>query len=187
MVSLNRIRLSLLIALALPLIVLAGTWWATARTAQQGQAWLIPITGYDPRDLLRGHFVQYRYDWPMGARSPAQQEQDLTPFSVGYARQLCIEGIAPNIRQVRTLPYGQGPANPRDLTGCAIVARATLGTRREVQGLDTGILFVSQARAITLSRQLADPRLRSFVRVKIRPDGVIRPIDLEFRPRGARQ
>jgi len=76
-----------------------------------------------------------------------------------------------------------GPANPRDLVSCAIVARATLGTRREVQGLETGILFVSQARALTLSRQLADQKLRGFVRVKIRPDGVIRPIDLEFRPR----
>ena len=108
MASLNRFRLSLAVALALPLIVLASTWWTTARAAREGQDWLIPITGYDPRDLLRGHFVQYRYDWPMGARSPTEQGQDIATFSIGSARQLCIEGIAPNIREVRTLPYALG-------------------------------------------------------------------------------
>lgn len=25
--------------------------------------WLIPIAGYDPRDLLSGHYLQFRYDW----------------------------------------------------------------------------------------------------------------------------
>lgn len=32
-------------------------------TMRDAQEWRIPIQGYDPRDLLRGQYVNYRYDW----------------------------------------------------------------------------------------------------------------------------
>lgn len=162
--------------------MLAYGWASTYRAAQQGQDWLVPINGYDPRDLLRGHFVQYRYDWPVATPS-AEQQGDLDP---AYASRLCIEGVAPNITRVRALPFAEGQLGPQATAGCAIVVRATLGTRREVQGLESGILFTSQGRAITLSRRLADRNQQGFVRVRIRPDGVMRPVDLEFRPRVTR-
>ncbi len=28
-----------------------------------GTVWTVPITGYDPRDLLRGHYLQFTYNW----------------------------------------------------------------------------------------------------------------------------
>lgn len=157
-------RVALAASLLLPLAVFAATWATTHVKAQQGQEWLVPIAGYDPRDLLRGHYVQYRYEWPT-----APEADD----SLSYASSLCIGGKAPDIARVST-----------DLSGgCTIIVRATLGARQEVRGLDTGILYVSQPRAIALSKQLADPKLRGFVRVKIRPDGVMRPVDMEFRRR----
>ena len=162
-------------SLALPLAILAVTWATAYRMAQQGQDWLIPIRGYDPRDLLRGHYVQYQYDWPVAKLSPAQVEAGQMEFDPSYAGALCIEGSAPNITRVREV--GPSPA------GCAIVARATLSARREVRGLDSGILFASQARALDLSNKLADPKLQGLVRVRIRPDGVMRPVDLAFGPR----
>lgn len=156
-------RLWLAASLMLPLALLAAVWGHTSWQAQQGEEWLIPIRGYDPRDLLRGHYVQYSYDWPGG-------QVEGTGTSLSYASGLCIEGRAPDIVKVRAYP----------LVGCAIIVRATAGSRREVRGLETGILYVSQPRAIALSKQLADPKLRGFVRVKIRPDGVMRPVDLAF-------
>ena len=158
-------------ALLLPLIVLAFTWATTYRMARQGQDWLIPIKGYDPRDLLRGHYIQYRYDWPMTAGP-----DDLSNFDPAYAGALCVEGIAPHVARVRSLG-----ANPR----CAIVVRATLGNRREVRGLDSGIFFTSEAGARALGSQLADPRQQALIRVRIRPDGVMRPVAISFRPRTA--
>lgn len=154
-------------SLALPLVALAGVWAGTHVRAQQGQDWLVPVTGYDPRDLLRGHYVQYRYDWP--ARSVEASR------NMGYATSLCLIGRAPHIAQVI--------ADPAPGIHCAARVRATMGTRREVQGLDTGILYVSQPRAIILSKQLADPKRQGLLRMRIRPDGVIRPVDMEFRPR----
>ncbi|WP_311269181.1 GDYXXLXY domain-containing protein [Sphingobium sp. WCS2017Hpa-17] len=171
----RRTRLTLTAALLLPLAALAASWAVTHRQAQQGQDWLIPIQGYDPRDLLRGHYVQYRYDWPT---SPQQQtESAVTP---GEADALCITGSAPHIRAVWPLSGSPDPAVEKH---CAIILRGTLGTRREIRGLDTGIFYASQSEALVLSRKLADPDVQGLIRVRVRPDGMLRPIAMEFRRR----
>jgi len=172
-------NLKLAAALALPLLLFAYSWASTYRLAQQGQDWLIPIKGYDPRDLLRGHFIQYQYDWPVETSRNG-------PFSISdspYDGALCIEGKAPDM--IRVTPIIFGSAEGASTRHCAIVARSSLGARREVRGLKTGILFTSQARAIALSAKLADPRQQGFIRVRIRPDGVMRPVDMAFRPPAA--
>ncbi|MGH6616785.1 GDYXXLXY domain-containing protein [Sphingomonas sp.] len=173
-------RFCLAVALLLPLAVLAYSWASTYRLAQQGQEWLIPIRGYDPRDLLRGHFIRYQYAWPVAA--PTNQSGDATLFEDYTPSELCIEGVAPNITGVRAVDHAARRSGQPSDQRCAIIVRAALGTRREVRGLDSGILYTSQARAIALSRQLADPAQQGLLRVRIRPDGVMRPIDLAFRP-----
>ncbi|WP_022681620.1 GDYXXLXY domain-containing protein [Sphingobium bisphenolivorans] len=178
----SKARLLLTAALVLPLIACGIVWASTYRLAQQGEEWLIPIQGYDPRDLLRGHYVQYRYDWPVDTARPDQASATIDP---SYAARLCIEGVAPIIDRVRALPASSGLRDPQESKGCAIIVRATAGTRREVRGLESGIFFASQGSAIELSRRLADPKLQGMVRVRIRPDGVMRPVGLEFRPRAS--
>jgi hypothetical protein len=168
-------RLTLAAALMLPIAALAISWAVTHHQAQQGQDWLVPIQGYDPRDLLRGHYVQYRYDWPTSPRQ--QTESAVTP---GAADALCIIGSAPNIRAAWPLPGSPDPAVEKE---CAIVLRGTLGTRREIRGLDSGIFYASQSEALVLSRKLADPDVQGLVRVRVRPDGILHPIGLEFRRR----
>jgi hypothetical protein len=171
------LRLGLAVALVIPVIAFAGTWTMTDRYARQGVEWLVPVEGFDPRDWLRGHFVQYRYDWPM-APQPVSADGQAIPVEVRYLQKLCIVGEAPHIKQVYSLT---GDPSEAKHPSCAIIAQATMGTRDEVRGLDTGILFASQERGIALSRKLADPALQGFVRVRIRPDGVMRPVDMEFR------
>ncbi len=51
------------IALMLPIVVMALFTAGNIYNQQAGQLWRIPVTGYDPRDLLRGHYLTYRYDW----------------------------------------------------------------------------------------------------------------------------
>lgn len=171
-------RLLLAAALLLPIMALAYSWIATYRLAQQGQEWLIPIRGYDPRDLLRGHYIQYRYDWPVEVPRDGN-----TSFDASLAHQLCIEGTVPHIVRVRELNPISGHPDAQQIRGCAVIVRASIGTRREVRGLDSGILFTSQANALSLSRRLADADEQGLVRVRIRPDGVMRPVNLEFRKR----
>jgi hypothetical protein len=53
-------RSFLAIAVALPLVVLALGIVRSERHLADGQRWTFDVTGYDPRDLLRGHFIQYQ-------------------------------------------------------------------------------------------------------------------------------
>lgn len=55
-------------ALLLPLLGLSASalwhgWWLAGASE-----WRIPVTGYDPRDLLAGHYAQYRFAWQVEGR-----------------------------------------------------------------------------------------------------------------------
>ena len=56
-------RTLLALALALPVVGLAGGIVVNQLSFRQASTWTIPVRGYDPRDLLRGHFVGFTYDW----------------------------------------------------------------------------------------------------------------------------
>jgi hypothetical protein len=176
-------NLLLIAALALPLCGFGYSWFTTHQLAQQGEEWLIPVEGYDPRDLLRGHYVQYRYDWPEEQKPKEDKEDFPAQSELSYASAICIEGKAPNIIKASVADEAYGPEVVKPLQKCAIVARETLGTRDEVRGLQSGILYVSQPKAKALEKKLMDEKLQGLIRVKIREDGVMRPVAMEFRPR----
>lgn len=76
-------RLARLAAVAVPLLGLAALWVQSDRTWRTGTEWEVPIAGYDPRDYLRGHYVEFSYDWP------GIDERGVAPGGM-----LCLEGRA---------------------------------------------------------------------------------------------
>lgn len=156
-----------LLALILPLLGLALTWAYSHVRAQQGTEWDVPVRGYDPRDLLRGHYIVYSYDWP-------GLDPKLDPASAG---ELCLMGSAPRIVRTEQGPPGGGPCANR----IAAVDRGSSALRGN--GLDGGILYVAQTEARHLERQLTDPKLQGVVRIRVRDDGMITPLRITFRPR----
>lgn len=57
-----------IIALLFPLVVLAFMAGGTVLQRQADtQVWRIKIGGYDPRDLLYGHYLSFRYQWNLAA------------------------------------------------------------------------------------------------------------------------
>ena len=152
-------------AIVLPLLGLAATWTFTHVRAQQGTEWDVPIAGYDPRDLLRGHYVIYTYEWP--------GLEDSEPWR--YAGELCIHGTAPAIERVT------GGADPV----CVNPVRAYDYSDDFGGGITTGRLYVSQEEGARLQEQLTDPKLQGTVRIRLREDGHITPLRISFRPRPA--
>lgn len=55
-------RVAALVALLLPVVGTIGLI-VRGELALRGAEWRFKITGYDPRDLLRGHYLVYRIDW----------------------------------------------------------------------------------------------------------------------------
>ncbi len=77
----------LVAAVAVPIIgvlaLIARAEWAE----RSGTAWVIPIAGYDPRDLLHGHYLQYRYELPWQGTNTCSQTQK-APWGGSPARPL---------------------------------------------------------------------------------------------------
>ncbi|VWX57440.1 GDYXXLXY domain-containing protein [Sphingorhabdus sp. 109] len=162
------------LALLLPLAGLALIWWITERESHQGTEWDVPIAGYDPRDLLRGHYVQFRYDWP------ATDEGQIPSW--GAARKsLCIRGTAPEIASVET--YDRIDADPLVDDRCDMVVRANPWSEEGNDGLTRDRLYVAQDAARDYEKNLVDPDLQAIARIRINNDGFITPLSLRFRPR----
>ncbi len=151
------------LALLLPLAGLGGVWANAHVRAQQGTDWDVPIGGYDPRDLLRGHYVVYRYEWPGGS----VRNEDLP-----YAGEACLTGTAPTITNV-TLTEPSQPCENR--------IRGSYDFGAAEGGLVGGRLFVDQEEAQRLEAKLRDPNLKASVRIRVREDGHITPLRINFR------
>lgn len=150
-----------LVALALPVLGLAALWGWTHTRAQQGTEWDVPVQGYDPRDLLRGHYITYRYDWPNS------ESRDL----FGKA---CIEGTPPVVERIRAHDGSAACAHPL----------RTEGNRHGPWfGFEGGQLYVPQTQTAGLEEKLRDPKLQGVVRIRVRDDGHITPLSISFRPR----
>lgn len=162
-------RLFETVALMLPLAGLCGLWVNSHLASQRGTLWDVPVQGYDPRDLLRGHYITYSYEWPG------------LPDDAAGSTRLCISGTAPVIEKVTALDSASDDASGV----CANPVRAGVDTKSDIRGLETGILYVPQARASELEKKLADPKLQGIIRIRVREDGLITPVDMRFRPRPA--
>jgi hypothetical protein len=158
------IRAARLAAFALPLAGLAALWGWSDHLSRQGTDWLVPIAGYDPRDLLRGHYVQYSYDWP------GLSDEGMPGEGVG---ELCLHGTAPRLKSV---------SRPEAGSGCEHLARAADAHSGYPMGLSVGRVYIPQTRSEDLDRKLTDPDLRGFVVLRQREDGTITPRELRFRP-----
>lgn len=53
----------LALALLLPIAGLAAGVLRNEMMLAAAESWVIPVEGYDPRDLLRGHYIRFRYQW----------------------------------------------------------------------------------------------------------------------------
>ena len=59
----NKLHFRMILVLLLPFVSLLGwTGWLVYETTTRFEVTL-PITGYDPRDLLSGHYILYDIDW----------------------------------------------------------------------------------------------------------------------------
>lgn len=56
-------RKYLLEAVLFPVLVLIGIMIKTELEIKQSKTIMVDIEGYDPRDLLRGHYLNFRFKW----------------------------------------------------------------------------------------------------------------------------
>lgn len=70
----------LIVAVLVPILGLLALIGRAELNLRNGRSWTLPISGYDPRDLLSGHYLRYRYqlEWDRGA-SRCGEGDDIDP------------------------------------------------------------------------------------------------------------
>ncbi|MGL6043048.1 MAG: GDYXXLXY domain-containing protein, partial [Sandaracinobacteroides sp.] len=89
-------RWFLLAALLLPALWLGGGIVAQERALGRSGEWRIPIEGYDPRDPLRGQYVQFSYGWDFAG------DRTLCASPVGC--HLCLSESGGRVTATATYP-----------------------------------------------------------------------------------
>ena len=157
--------LARLAAVLLPALGLAMLWGQSHNTYNQGTEWDVPVMGYDPRDMLRGHYVEFTYDWPLEG---AAAESGLA--------FLCLSGEAPRLDSATPLE------NEADLAACAHPLRAGEDHVYGMTSLERGRLYLDQYKAAMIDAQLRDGDQRGIVTIRQREDGSFTPVAIRFRP-----
>ncbi|MEZ5451454.1 MAG: GDYXXLXY domain-containing protein [Thiothrix sp.] len=68
-------RILLIVSLALPIIALALNAYLKNTQRDGGEEVVLPIEGFDPRDLLSGHYLLYRVDYGVEKGCGTQDEE----------------------------------------------------------------------------------------------------------------
>lgn len=157
------IRLARLAAVVVPVLGLGALWLQSDRTYNSGTDWEVPIMGYDPRDYLRGHYVEFNYEWTWIGSS------DINLSGEGF----CLIGQAPRLDGVTELKPGETCAHPLRADGSGVYGR---------DGLMHGRLYIGQDRAAQLEEELRNRDQRGIVTIRQRDDGSFTPISIRFRP-----
>lgn len=69
-------------SIVIPIVAMAA-WLSSVIFLEKGATVVLPIAGYDPRDLLSGHFLSYSVEYGMSAC-------DITPNEESDARCVCL-------------------------------------------------------------------------------------------------
>lgn len=60
-------QLRLVAALLFPIVVLAANTWMYQQQREAGETFTFPIEGFDPRDMLSGHYLFYKVNYGVAA------------------------------------------------------------------------------------------------------------------------
>jgi hypothetical protein len=176
----TRFFMRVLAIVILPLAGLAALWAQSEYLSHQGTDWEVPIQGYDPRDLLRGHYVEFTYDWPIREEDIESDEDDPSD-RVRFNRRpphLCLIGDPPLIVEAIRFDDPNDPGFVQCEHKLSVQPNSVYGNR----SLNRGRLYVGQERASQIEQELRKTDQRGIVSFRQRDDGVLSVLDIRFRP-----
>ncbi len=164
--------------LALPVAGLGAMVIDAERNQAAADVMRVAIRGYDPRDILRGHYLNYRFDWNVEATF------------VGRVSRLCVLSV-PADAPARVRPLAEHGAEA-STEGCAFVVNGTgtfLAETRRLEpgergpagrlefwpsGVSSGRLYVPERHAERLESLLREGKVQLTIDLAVAGDGRVR-------------
>lgn len=159
--------IAVIAALAFPVLALAALVGHQELLLANARILSVPLTGFDPRDLLRGHYIRAQMDWDW-ERAPAVNDYEAVDGA------LCVVAETPKPR-VRFLAGWK--AGDRTDADCRLViaGHARAPSRFVPSQLDNGDggiqFYVPEARASDLEKLMSDRPGSLTADLAVRADG----------------
>lgn len=151
-------------ALLVPVLVLGGISVLHAWNQRNGLLWQVPITGYDPRDLLSGHYLQFSYDWNL-------LDTGQTEFCQEEACGLCAENPAELNPLVTLQPLAVAQQCPGYIAG-TVNSYGEFQINGNVELLDRYYIPEAEAtRLDTLLREQPDGAMQFVMHLRVNEAG----------------
>jgi hypothetical protein len=151
-------RWALLVALLLPLLWLGASIVRNQSALGAADLWRIPITGYDPRDPLRGRYIEFAFAWEV--------KGDARECDRPQGCDICLQRDGAQVLAVIS-PVGSQCDSRVDL-GLSRISVAPAFREAEATRFRSRI-FVSEASAPRLEQQLRDTPM--VMVAALTPDG----------------
>jgi hypothetical protein len=159
--------IAVIVSLALPVLSLAGLIGQQEWVLANARILSVPLTGFDPRDLLRGHYIRAQMDWDWET-APTVEEYQVVDGAV------CVLEETPKPR-VRFLPDWKAGDRTKDDCRLVIAGHARPGARFAPTALDNGDggiqFYVPEARASDLETLMRERPGSLTADLAVRADG----------------
>ncbi|MBW7857293.1 MAG: GDYXXLXY domain-containing protein [Leptonema sp. (in: Bacteria)] len=169
--DLNKSKLWLvLLSVIIPILGLVGLAMQKAAIVADGVPVTFPISGYDPRDLLAGHYVTYQveYDIPELCESNESTEaQTLKAESVPTC--LCFTDIS----TVPPLGYSESCDN---LSQCRLYLKGKCSYHRFSAGIER--FYINESKASDIDATVRQGKSRITVKIDSLGNAVVTDLEL---------
>lgn len=142
----NQSRITLIAALLVPIVALGVLTGYKHYRVTIGTEVILPIEGYDPRDLLSGHYLTYRVNY--GAKNICEQSKS-NQYTVGY---VCL--------QPKHFTYFK----PKS---CQIMIKGTCNGTRFKAGIER--FYIPEDQAVKLDKDVRSKK--GSIVLSVTPDG----------------
>ena len=159
--------IAVIAALALPVLALTALVGHQELLLANARILSVPLTGFDPRDLLRGHYIRAQMDWDW-ERAPAVNDYDVVDGA------LCVLAETPKPRVRFLAGWKSGDPTPPDCK-LVIAGHARAPSRFAPSQLDNGDggiqFYVPEARASDLEKLMRERPGSLTADLAVRADG----------------
>ena len=159
--------IAVIAALALPVLALAALIGQQELVLANARILSVPLTGFDPRDLLRGHYIRAQLDWDW-EHAPSVEEYQAVDGA------LCVLAEAPKPRVRFVAGWKAGDRTDADCK-LVIAGNARAPARFAPAKLDNGDgaiqFYVPEARASDLETLMRERPGSLTADLAIRADG----------------
>jgi len=167
----------LALAVAFPILCLAGLTAYKQVRVMVGTSVVIPIAGFDPRDLLSGHYLTYRLDLGPGSAAICDpgQEQSQRPDEV-FVCVVADHGTMTLARRILTYEAPSSGTTP----GCTVVLRGRCEHGRFLAGIER--FYVPEEHAAALDQAVRSQKGAVVVAVDRSGRAAVKDLLIDGRP-----